>query len=381
MAFDPFSLIRGVGSTLVNGTFGIINQNRQNQFNAAEAQKQRDWSSRENAVSRDFTAGQNQTNRDWQSRESAKARQWEQEMYELYNSPSAMMAQYRKAGINPFLVGSSEVGSAMSTSAPISGSPSAGSPSSFSGSAAASSGNVSLGLDLSTAALQGAESANARAKSVTEFYRTAIEIYKELGRDAYDKFVDQFSPLIKGSDPSQSLVSREASEQIRNLEIKNAVESYGYELTKKFSAQERGTAIAEANQRIDESIGRMQVLRTMSEAEIEKIASDIIVNAAHAFKLKAESGKFIADTATINALRSYVVSVAKADASLKDYQVQESSANFESRSEYRGYITSNRGKHAVSERERISMERNSSALWTALDRLFSTYLKTSVSSK
>lgn len=47
----------------------------------------------------------------------------------------------------------------------------------------------------------------------------------------------------------------------------------------------------------------------------------------------------------------------------------------ESASEMVGFMTSQRGRHARSEAYRIPLERKADALWTAVDKTFSDYIK------
>lgn len=112
---------------------------RQNAFNAAENQKNRDFNAEQAQISRDFNAAESQKTRDFNSEEARKQRDWEKEMYDyqnVYNSPSAMLQRYKEAGLNPMLVGldgqgTSSVGSGASASAsPASSSP-ASAPSSI----------------------------------------------------------------------------------------------------------------------------------------------------------------------------------------------------------------------------------------------------------
>lgn len=87
-------------------------QNRQNAFNAQQAD----------------------INRQFQAQEAQIARDWQEQQYNLYSSPQAMVRQYNDAGLNPALLygqnlqgstGSSPMpsGSAASGSAPTSGMP------------------------------------------------------------------------------------------------------------------------------------------------------------------------------------------------------------------------------------------------------------------
>lgn len=77
--------VLGIGSSLLGGLF-TSNQNRkmmreQNEFNAEQAD----------------------INRQFQSKEAEIARDWQERFYQQYQSPQAMVHQYEQAGINPVL--------------------------------------------------------------------------------------------------------------------------------------------------------------------------------------------------------------------------------------------------------------------------------------
>ena len=97
------------------GTTG--QQDALNEFESAEAQKQRDWSSSEAAANRRFQAEQAQLDYDRQV-----------EFYEKYQSIGAQMRQYKENGLNPsLLAGGVEVGSSAPSASMPSGSTPAGS--------------------------------------------------------------------------------------------------------------------------------------------------------------------------------------------------------------------------------------------------------------
>lgn len=369
------SLLGSIGNWLS----GTSNQRKQNEFNAAEAEKQRQWASQQNFLNNQFSSAEARAGRNWQAQQNVLARQWQEDIYNRYSSPAAMMRQYREAGLNPYLGMSGNVGSGMSASAPMSGATSVGSPSSMSGAAASAAGQpISMNLDPAGIVRSLAESSNQSAQSVSEFVKSAIEVYKNLGKDAYDKFVEKFSPIFTKSNPVDSLMTRQIEAQIHNTEVQSAVADYGLQLTKKFGEKERWTAISEANQRISESVARLQVNKLLSDAQVRKIASDIIVNAAQSFKLRREGEKFTADAVTANALREYVVRIAKADAQLRSNSAYASDVALESNESLFGWITSSEGKHSKANASRIAMKRNADALWTAIDKMFTDYIHVGV---
>lgn len=86
----------------------IINENtrqRQNRFNADEAQK----------------------NRDFQAQQAEIARDWQEQQYNQYSSPSAMVRQYRDAGLNPALMQNNSLQTSTGSSPSPSGSSASGS--------------------------------------------------------------------------------------------------------------------------------------------------------------------------------------------------------------------------------------------------------------
>lgn len=67
----------------------------------------------------------NQANRNFQAQQAQIARDWQEDFYNKYSSPSAMVQQYKDAGLNPAIMygrGSSVVGGVPSGASPIGGS-------------------------------------------------------------------------------------------------------------------------------------------------------------------------------------------------------------------------------------------------------------------
>ena len=80
-----------------------------------------------------WTAEQMALNRAFQSAEAEKARTWQEEQYNQYNSPQAMVRQYSEAGINPALVaGGNMPAASTTTSVPTGNAASSVSPQLFS---------------------------------------------------------------------------------------------------------------------------------------------------------------------------------------------------------------------------------------------------------
>lgn len=120
---DPYGKGTSEGGSMGNFLNDVTGVSAQNVFNAAEAEKQRNWSTAERIAAQDFN-----------SAEAEKARQFSLEMDSTRYART--MSDLESAGVNPmalFMSGGAGVGSAGSTSA--------ASVSSGSGSAAANGGN------------------------------------------------------------------------------------------------------------------------------------------------------------------------------------------------------------------------------------------------
>lgn len=107
MSLGLFALL----ASSILGTGASIGINNKNVSNARQ----------ENLLNRKFTSEQNQLQRDFLSKEAELAYNRELEFYDSRQSPSAMVRQYRDAGLNPALLASGGVGSGSVSASPASG--------------------------------------------------------------------------------------------------------------------------------------------------------------------------------------------------------------------------------------------------------------------
>lgn len=109
------SILAGLGSAIIGGLGSLIGRK-----NASDDQ----WNLQHDA--QDFNSREAEKQRQFNAREAELARQWQEDFYNKYQSPSAMMAQYKDAGINPVMVAGQVSGSPPSASSASSAAASSG---------------------------------------------------------------------------------------------------------------------------------------------------------------------------------------------------------------------------------------------------------------
>lgn len=234
-------------------------------------------------------------NRAWQSGENALSRQWQENMWHAqnaYNTPSAMKARIKEAGWNPFLA-NSEVGSASNAGA-------AGSPSmqsapnqpevkpmgySFIGDAA----NIAAAQYYQAKSVD-ANVANQQAQANKDIVETGKEIYRILGKEASQQYLQaNLKPIkgsVEGSNFARQTVAQTAYDEAKAFrqeldnEIENAV------------GRQRASAVVENMRKntdyFQAQIDRLSKLNDVSDKEIEEISSNILRNIAQAFNLEKQ---------------------------------------------------------------------------------------------
>ena len=98
-------IFAGLGSAIIGGLGSLFGRKQ-----ASDDQ----WNLQQDA--QDFNSREAEKQRQFNAREAELARQWQEDFYTKYQSPSAMMAQYKDAGINPVMVAGQGAGSPPSAS-------------------------------------------------------------------------------------------------------------------------------------------------------------------------------------------------------------------------------------------------------------------------
>lgn len=94
----------GIFDSVLNGLFGLGGMFIQNGFNRQQNERQYEQEFALQMMNQAYNSNEAEKNRGFQAQQAEISRDWEEEMYNKYQSPSALMAQARDAGINPLAV-------------------------------------------------------------------------------------------------------------------------------------------------------------------------------------------------------------------------------------------------------------------------------------
>lgn len=335
------SIAPQVGAAIINGVSSIAGAG----FSAAASgnlnSRNRKFQHQENQLARDWQSWENKNNRDWQAGESKIARDWEEQMYLQYNTPSAMMQQYKDAGVNPYLSQVSQLGQGMGTAAPMSGSPASGTPPMNASPSSAMPDFSSLN-DLGSKVMQAfgiqSQIANQDANTKNQLWNTAYQIYKDFGVDAYKAFAKD-NNLYEGS-PVNSLYSQLIAGQVLKDSSQTYLNNVTAQIKSNVDVRMADAKINELNQSIDKMKTEIDVLKTqgkLNEAHAVTLASEVGRNLA-------QSGLFNAMAGQINSLLPYLEIQACMSAGVSAMQYLSQHAEFSSLESYRNWLESTTGK-------------------------------------
>lgn len=265
--------IAGAVGSIGSGIMNLVSQADANEANKQIAAENRQWQS-----------GENQLSRDWQEK------MWNAQ--NAYNTPSAMKARIKEAGWNPFLA-NSEVGSASNAGA--AGSPSMQSAPNQPEMKPMDFGFIGGAANNAAAQYYNAKSvdanvANQQAQANKDVVETGKEIYRILGKEASQQYLQaNLKPIkgsVEGSNFARQTVAQTAYDeavafrQELDNEIENSV------------GRQRASAVVQNLRKNTEyfqsQIDRLSKLNQVSDKEIEEISSNILRNIAQAFNLRRQ---------------------------------------------------------------------------------------------
>lgn len=219
----------------------------------------------------------NESTKNWQSNENRYAREWQEVMYNKYYSPQATKRQLIEAGINPAISG--DVGAGGSMPSPVqTGSPAVGFPHVDFGA------NEAINAYLQSSSVS-AQNASYRAQSVESLIKAGTMIAKDLGESAARDYFKTMLPSMVADQKEQYNVQRSFDVQLEAQTVQNEISKLNLSLDKKYSDQERSSAIDSLIQNINESIIRGA-----------KIQAETGLTEQQAFALGAQAAKDFAQS-------------------------------------------------------------------------------------
>lgn len=283
---------------------------------------------------------ENERARMWQHGESDIARRWEEEMYNQYNSPSAMMRQYREAGLNPYLGASGQTGQGMGTAAPMQGPGASGiSPASFNQYQPDLSGLSAIGRDLVQATGVSSQIANQQSQTLKNKLEAIRYAYDNFGPETARGLIKSLgidAPDNMGLSNTQQIITADLMYKTQQT-YKVQVEAGFIENFEKPKAEAMTKSL---NKQVDEMQARIDLYKTqgrLNDAKAYEVGSEVARNFAQAGLFNAQSGQ-------INTLLKYVRASAAVSLSVGLMDMYTQLADFIGDTGKRNYIMSPEGQ-------------------------------------
>lgn len=229
-------------------------------------------------------ASMNGDQMNWQSKQNQYARDWQESMYNKYQSPQALVNQQLQAGVNPFIDGASAAAGTMPNASAATGMPSLH-PLDF---------GVDKAVNTALAAQSvGAQNENYRSQSVRNAIDTIVNAHGQLGSEAGQQVAEMMLPNLDLD--GQAIVNKMNNALAMSADVQAQREQFELSLSKQYSAKERQAMLDSVDQQITESVAR-----------IGKMSSDAKVNDANIRKVGFECGKLFSESKYYNAMSSQI---------------------------------------------------------------------------
>lgn len=189
-----------------------------------QQQEQNDWNAHQAQINRDWQSAEAEANRRFQSKEAELAYDRQVDFYNSFQSPSAMVQQYKDAGLNPALMAGGSVGQ---SSVPSSSAPSGSMPSSSPASGAPSAGSGDFIGDLLSIlqfkkqmARYDAETKNIEADTEQKRTETSwIDAYNSASVDSMRAGIDKVRSDIEVNSSLVDKNLQDVQESIKRMEV------------------------------------------------------------------------------------------------------------------------------------------------------------------
>lgn len=238
-------------------------------------------------------------NQAFQADENEKARQFQIEQTErqnAYNTPSAQMARYRSAGINPFIGTSSSTVSStpMSTAAAPSLQSAPNMPVMRNPLEGLSSIGLGLGNLFNDTRSVDSEIANQQADTRNKIIQGATEIYKTGGLSGLRQYLDAFAPFLNGEELENSYTVRSLRADADLREAQAQQEQTNAVIVQKYGEEKAQQINWNLQQQAAESVTKCGLYNSMAklydssvrvnDATVNRIGHEITELVARAYK-------------------------------------------------------------------------------------------------
>lgn len=235
---------------------------------------------------------------DLQQETQRKQNAWTEDMYNKYQSPQALMRQYREAGINPLL---QSQGSGLTGQMPSSGSASAPS---------ASMTPSPFGQVMAQQEYNAIVSGNQRSQSILNGVRAINEAFINGGYNAGVSMIQQLMPEFRINGMDEHQVSLMTASIKDSAAAKASIDKIDADWQKEYGKDLRSTELMKLNQDINEVVGRLNVMQSQADvnrAQAQELGSRIARNIAEAFKLHKEGDYYDVSADTARKIQQYVI--------------------------------------------------------------------------
>lgn len=230
--------------------------------------------------------------RNWQHNENVYAREWQEDMYNKYQSPQALINQQLQAGVNPFISGDSVTGGNMPSASPAQ----APQPPQFHFGNALGEGVQSY---MQAQSIQ-AQNQSFLAQAQNQIIQTAVMIARDLSPEAAERYLN--TAMASLDFHGQAVVSKQVNLEMQSMSLDNSRKALDLELEKAFAPAERKQKIDLLNKEIEKIVG--ELARLESQNKVDK--ASILELVSRAKKNFAETGLFNSQKIQIDTLLPYI---------------------------------------------------------------------------
>lgn len=228
----------------VSALGGLIGANKTNNKNEQMMHEQMEWNTREREASQAYNTRERVSSQEWQNQQRLLQNQWARDMYEAYQTPQAIAAQFKAAGLNPRLaMGSNSVGNISASSGSSGGAP---------------SGSHVSPMGVSVPYMSSA--------GYTQAWQSVAQTFKALGEAKQLGIQTEFTEEM-------------LKEQIKGYKLSNEAQEFMLGINRKYLDQERAAQLANIMQDLEnKSVSVTEARQRIENMKIDKQYKEKLLN-------------------------------------------------------------------------------------------------------